>query len=182
MEDKIHIEDVAPYVPVRGDVLDEEFARIVNASPVQMEVRRLAEGKYYFGGRLEDQPARTLTVGGKMVLCRLMEYNRLSFSGASGGGGGGGGGSDEAQKVQEALVASTRPRSRSSTLTPVVPAGRTTRAASVGSVPVATTTTSRSGRKTRKVLVRVGGGWQDLDIFLLDHSFLANENVVVKAM
>ncbi|KAF9285651.1 hypothetical protein BGZ74_001429 [Mortierella antarctica] len=182
MEDKIHIEDVAPYVPVRGDVLDEEFARIVNASPVQMEVRRLAEGKYYFGGRLEDQPAGTLTVGGKMVLCRLMEYNRLSFSGASGGGGGGGGGSDEAQKVQEALVASTRPRSRSSTLTPVVPAGRTTRAASVGSVPVATTTTSRSGRKTRKVLVRVGGGWQDLDIFLLDHSFLANENVVVKAM
>ncbi|KAG0083138.1 hypothetical protein BGZ93_010358 [Podila epicladia] len=178
MEDKIHIEDVAPYVPVRGDVLDEEFARIVNASPVQMEVRRLAEGKYYFGGRLEDQPAGTLTVGGKMVLCRLMEYNRLSFSGASGGG------SDEAQKVQEALAnASTRPRSRSSTLTPVVPAGRTTRAASVGSVPVATTTTaSRSGRKTRKVLVRVGGGWQDLDIFLLDHSFLANESAVVKAI
>ncbi|KAF9322893.1 hypothetical protein BG006_001976 [Podila minutissima] len=180
MEDKIHIEDVAPYVPVRGEVLDEEFARIVNASPVQMEVRRLAEGKYYFGGRLEDQPAGTLTVGGKMVLCRLMEYNRLSFSGASGGAGGGG--SDEARKVQEALVASTRPRSRSSTLTPVVPAGRTTRAASVGSVPVATTTTSRSGRKTRKVLVRVGGGWQDLDIFLLDHTFLANESAVVKAI
>ncbi|KAF9309593.1 hypothetical protein BG003_009562 [Podila horticola] len=184
LEDKIQIEDVAPYVPVRGDVLDEEFARIVNASPVQMEVRRLAEGKYYFGGRLEDQPAGTVTVGGKMVLCRLMEYNRLSFSGASGASGGGEGESDEAQKVQEALVsASTRPRSRSSTLTPTVPAGRTTRAASVGSVPVAmTSTTSRSGRKTRKVLVRVGGGWQDLDIFLLDHSFLANESAVVKTM
>ncbi|KFH71878.1 hypothetical protein MVEG_02172 [Podila verticillata NRRL 6337] len=173
MEDKILIEDVTPYVPVRGDVLDEEFARIVNASPVQMEVRRLAEGKYYFGGRLEDQPAGTVTVGGKMVLCRLMEYNRLSFSGASGG-------SEDAQKVQEALVG-TRPRSRSSTLAPVVTAGRTTRAASVGSVPVSTNT-SRVGRKTRKVLVRVGGGWQDLDIFLLDHSFLANESAVIKAL
>ncbi|KAG0019865.1 hypothetical protein BGZ81_009557 [Podila clonocystis] len=176
VEDKIQIEDVTPYVPMRGDVLDEEFAQIVNASPVQMEVRRLAEGKYYFGGRLEDQPAGTVMVGGKMVLCRLMEYNRLSFSGASG---------SEAQKVQEALAsASTRPRSRSSTLTPVVPAGRATRAASVGSVPVTTTTSTalRSGRKTRKVLVRVGGGWQDLDIFLLDHSFLANESAVVKSM
>lgn len=163
---------VAPYVLVRGDEMDEEFARIMIASPVQMEVRRLAEGKYYFGGRLEDQPAGTVTVGGKMVLCRLMEYNRLSFSGASG--------SDDAQKMQEALVG-TRPRSRSSTMTPVVTAGRTTRAASVGSVPVSTNT-SRTGRKTRKVLVRVGGGWQDLDIFLLDHSFLANESAVIKAL
>ncbi|KAG0345706.1 hypothetical protein BG004_003229 [Podila humilis] len=185
----IQIEDVAPYIPVRGDDLDEEFARIVNASPVRMEVRRLAEGKYYFGGKLEDQPAGTVTTGGKMVLCRLMEYNRSSFSGASGGVGGGTGGTMEASRDDEQVTAGggvTRPRSRSNTtLVAAVPAGRTTRAASVGSVPTVSTTTKSNltnpaGRRTRKVLVRVGGGWQDLDIFLLDHSFLANESAVVK--
>ncbi|KAF9415097.1 hypothetical protein BGZ94_000192 [Podila epigama] len=194
---QVQLEDVAPYVPVRGDVLDQEFARIVNASPVQMQIRRLAEGKYYFGGRLEDQPGGTLAVGGKMVLCRLMEYNRLSFSGTNGASGA------QQQQQQQSGPPPVRPRARSnSNLVPTVVTGRTTRAASVGSLPVvttsasasaaaaaaaaattkatATTTTTGATRKARKVLVRVGGGWQDLNIFLLDHNFLASENAAIK--
>ncbi|KAG0017730.1 hypothetical protein BGZ81_010553, partial [Podila clonocystis] len=97
MEDKIQIEYVALYVAVRSDVLDEEYARIENSNPVQMEVRQLAEGKDYFGRQLEDQAVATLVDGSKMVLSWLMEYNCLLF-GASGGGG------SKAQKVQEALA------------------------------------------------------------------------------
>ncbi|KAF9344174.1 hypothetical protein BGX26_004699, partial [Mortierella sp. AD094] len=85
---KIQIEDAEPYTPTRGDELDEEFAKVVNSSPIQMQIRRLGEGKYYFGGRVDEQ--NSSLIGGKMVLCRLMEYGRIGSgeddSGVSSGG------------------------------------------------------------------------------------------------
>ncbi|KAF9910795.1 hypothetical protein EC991_005512 [Linnemannia zychae] len=168
---KIHIEDIKPYVATRGDELDEEFARVLNANPIQMQVHRLGEGKYYFGGRIEDQSL----VGGKLYLCRLMEYGRSGEedSGVSSGGSHSG--------TDDGLHPSSGGRSRSQ-------AGRHNPSGlatiySAGSLAglQAQENTRRDGKKRpRKVLVRVGGGWQDLDIFLLDHSSLANDNVVVR--
>ncbi|KAG0347265.1 hypothetical protein BG004_008088 [Podila humilis] len=151
----IQIEDVEPYIPTRGDELDEQFARVVNKSPIQMKIQRLGEGKYYFGGRTQEQNSGVTLVGGKLVLCRLMVYGRLNGDDDSGvSSGGSHSGTDDGLNV---------PRPKSSmdrrSGTPVGHEGQ---------------------KKPSKVLVRVGGGWQDLDIFLLDHSFLANESVVVR--
>ncbi|KAF9969250.1 hypothetical protein BGZ73_008502 [Actinomortierella ambigua] len=131
----MQLQDLEPYVPTPGDDLDEQFAKVVNANPFQMKVRRLGEGKYYFGGNLEGQHL----TGGKLVLCRLMEYSRSGYgvdddSGVSSG--------DSHSGIDDQEGGSKKRRS--------------------------------------KVVVRVGGGWQDLDIFLFDHSFLANDNIVVR--
>ncbi|KAF9962436.1 hypothetical protein BGZ65_009154 [Modicella reniformis] len=137
----IREEPIASYRPVRGDELDEEFARILNVSLKQMQVRRLGEGKYYFGGRMEERiPGKVTAVGGKTVLCRLMEFGRVPA-----------GAEDDSKTLRrpEAVASrSSRPRTRSFN----------------NSSSPAPTTPARS----RKVMVRVGGGWQDLDIFLLD--------------
>ncbi|KAF9166357.1 hypothetical protein DFQ26_008152 [Actinomortierella ambigua] len=139
MVGEIHLQDLEPYVPTPADELDEQFAKVVNANPIQIKVRRLGEGKYYFGGNLEGQHL----TGGKLVLCRLMEYSRSGYgveddSGVSSGESHSG--MDEANDKQD------------------------------------------GGAKKRrsKVVVRVGGGWQDLDIFLFDHSFLGNDNIIVR--
>ncbi|KAG0234412.1 hypothetical protein BGW42_006622 [Actinomortierella wolfii] len=137
----IQVQDLEPYVPIPGDELDEQFAKVVNANPIQMKVRRLGEGKYYFGGSLEGQHL----TGGKLVLCRLMEYSRSGYgvdedSGVSSG--------DSHSGLEDSGVDGKQ---------------------------------GADGKKRRsKVVVRVGGGWQDLDIFLFDHSFLANDNIVVR--
>ncbi|KAF9928269.1 hypothetical protein BGZ67_007077 [Mortierella alpina] len=169
--DKIHIEDIEPYAAIRGDELDEEFARVANASPVQMQIRRLGAGKYYFGGRVQDQ---TL-VGGKLVLCRLMEYGRVGSgdddSGVSSGGSHSG--------TDDGLSASGRAKIQ---MTRRNPSGLPTihSAGSLAALQAEDDTYSGSKKKARKVLVRVGGGWQDLDIFLLDHSNLATDSVVTR--
>ncbi|KAG0342289.1 hypothetical protein BG000_005804 [Podila horticola] len=148
----IHIEDVEPYVPIRGDELDEEFARV-------MKVQRLSEGKYYFGGRLQEQGSGMTLVGGKLVLCRLMVYGRLAGEDDSGvSSGGSHSGTDDGLHVPS----SGRPKS------------------SMGRRSGTSTPSGDDQKKPNKVLVRVGGGWQDLDIFLLDHSSLASEGVVVR--
>lgn len=155
----IHIEDVEPYIPIRGDELDEEFARVVNASPIQMKVQRLSEGKYYFGGRLQEQGSGMTLVGGKLVLCRLMVYGRLAGEDDSGvSSGGSHSGTDDGLHVPS----SGRPKS------------------SMGRRSGTSTPSGDDQKKPNKVLVRVGGGWQDLDIFLLDHSSLASEGVVIR--
>jgi len=133
---KIQSDESLPYVPVRGDELDEEFARVVNESPVSMPIRRLDKGKYYFGGRVDDHGSSL--VGGKTVLCRLMEYGRVGVEDDSGVSSGGG--TDDGIHPQPSHARSLR---RNPSQDP--------------------------SKKRRKVLVRVGGGWQDLDIFLLDH-------------
>ncbi|KAG0209823.1 hypothetical protein BGX28_009929 [Mortierella sp. GBA30] len=174
--DKIQIEDVEPYVATRGDELDEEFARVVNASPVQMQIRRLGEGKYYFGGRIDEQAGGSTLVGGKLVLCRLMEYGRVGSgeedSGVSSGGSHSG--------TDDGLSASGRPKSQMSRRNP---SGLAT-IHSAGSLAALQAdednTQAVTKKKPRKVLVRVGGGWQDLDIFLLDHSTLANDSAVAR--
>ncbi|KAG0302557.1 hypothetical protein BGZ98_007400 [Dissophora globulifera] len=144
---KIQAEDQELYIPVRGDELDEEFAKVVNASPIQIQIRRLGEGKYYFGGRVDKQ-GNALT-GGKTVLCRLMEYGRDDGSGSSYDG------TDDGLHPQPAHSKAGARRS-------------------VGSAPG----DDHAGkRRPRKVLVRVGGGFQDLDIFLLDHSNLATDSL-----
>ncbi|KAF9119624.1 hypothetical protein BGW39_000166 [Mortierella sp. 14UC] len=169
---KIHIEDIKPYVAIRGDELDEEFGRVLNANPIQMQVHRLGEGKYYFGGRIEDQSL----VGGKLYLCRLMEYGRSGEedSGVSSGGSHSG--------TDDGLHPSSGARSRSqagrhnpSGLATIYSAG------SLAGLQAEENTRRDNKKRPRKVLVRVGGGWQDLDIFLLDHSSLANDNVVVRS-
>ncbi|KAF9382203.1 hypothetical protein CPC16_009486 [Podila verticillata] len=155
----IRIEDVEPYVPIQGEQLDEEFARVVNASPIQMKVQRLSEGKYYFGGRMQEQGSGMTLIGGKLVLCRLMVYGRLAGEDDSGvSSGGSHSGTDDGLHVPS----SSRPKS------------------SMGRRSGTSTPSGEEQKKPSKVLVRVGGGWQDLDIFLLDHSFLANESVVVR--
>ncbi|KAF9197334.1 hypothetical protein BGZ49_002277 [Haplosporangium sp. Z 27] len=156
----IQIEDVDPYVPTRGDELDVEFAKVVNSSPIQMQIRRLGEGKYYFGGRVDEQ--HNSLVGGKMVLCRLMEYSRVGSgeddSGVSSGGSHSG--------TDDGLHPSNT-RTQIGRRTPN------------GSLAALQAEEAHAKKRARKVLVRVGGGWQDLDIFLLDHSSLASDNVVV---
>ncbi|KAG0079547.1 hypothetical protein BGZ93_011290 [Podila epicladia] len=155
----IRIEDVEPYAPIRGDELDEEFARVVNASPIQMKVQRLSEGKYYFGGRLQEQGSGMTLVGGKLVLCRLMVYGRIAGEDDSGvSSGGSHSGTDDGLHVPS----SGRPKS------------------SMGRRSGTSTPSGDDQKKPSKVMVRVGGGWQDLDIFLLDHSSLASEGVVIR--
>lgn len=136
----------AGYRPVRGDELDEEFARILNASPAQIQVKRLSEGKYYFGGKVEEKAGRVVNTGGKTVLCRIMEYGRST------------GGSVEDSGASFDTSALRRPD-------PVASRSPRPRTKSLNSASSAQATPAR----TRKVLVRVGGGWQDLDIYLLDH-------------
>lgn len=197
MMEKIQIEDVEPYRPTMDDELDEQFARVVNASPIQMKVQRLGEGKYYFGGRMVEQPGGSLTMtGGKVVLCRLMEYGRIvsgsqsgagEDSGVSSGGSHSGSTDDGLQNVQQpinrppsslssASSAQMDPRRNGGGLATIYSNGSL---AALQKAEAAETTTKK---RQSKVMVRVGGGWQDLDIFLLDHSFLANESVVVRAV
>ncbi|KAI1317943.1 hypothetical protein EDD11_007465 [Mortierella claussenii] len=168
---KIQIDDVEPYIPIRGDELDEEFAKVVNASPIQMQVRRLGDGKYYFGGHMDAQG--TSLVGGKMALCRLMEYGRPvagdDDSGVSSGGSHSG--TDDGLHPPGPRQMTRRNPSGLATIH------------SVGSLAAlqAEEATQRDGKKKpRKVLVRVGGGWQDLDIFLLDHSNLATDSAAMR--
>ncbi|KAF9928561.1 hypothetical protein FBU30_002299 [Linnemannia zychae] len=156
---KVHVEDNRPYVATRGDELDEEFARVLNANPIQMPVHRLGEGKYYFGGRIEDQNL----VGGKLYLCRLMEYSRVGSSEEDSGVSSGGSHSG----IDDGL----RPSGRSQ-------AGRTT--GGLAGLRAEENARRDAKKRPRKVLVRVGGGWQDLDIFLLDHSSLASDNAIVR--
>ncbi|KAF9569969.1 hypothetical protein EC968_002370 [Mortierella alpina] len=169
--DKIHIEDLEPYTAIRGDELDEEFARVANASPVQMQIRRLGAGKYYFGGRVQDQ---TL-VGGKLVLCRLMEYGRVGSGDEDSGvsSGGSHSGTDDGLPVSGCSKIQMTRRN---------PSGLPTihSAGSLAALQAEEETYSSNKKKARKVLVRVGGGWQDLDIFLLDHSKLATDSAVAR--
>ena len=177
----IQVQDMAPYVPVRGSELDEEFAKIVNAHPIQMQVRRLGEGKYYFGGRMEETPGGSLTaVGGKMVLCRLMEFGRFGVAGSL---------SDDLatspvdeEKMTMPLTGGFGgPRSRPSS---IMSSRRSSVSSSTSDRGIRSRTGSLTGASGRghKVMVRVGGGWQDLDIFLLDHSSLADETVVLRGL
>ncbi|KAH7051562.1 hypothetical protein BKA57DRAFT_457503 [Linnemannia elongata] len=177
-----------PYAATRGDALDDEFARILNASPIQMQVRRLAEGKYYFGGKVEELSTGGYSaVGGKMVLCRLMEHGRPANangteedSGVSSGGSHSG--TEDAIQQQHLR--------RQPTLSRPVPAAaknttlrRPEPAAQRGTRTRATSNTSMTGTaagKSRKVMVRVGGGWQDLDLFLFDHYSLTKESASMR--
>ncbi|KAF9134840.1 hypothetical protein BGX30_011769 [Mortierella sp. GBA39] len=156
--EKMKVNDVKPYVAARGDELDEEFARVLNANPIQMQVHRLGEGKYYFGGRIEDQNL----VGGKLYLCRLMEYGRVGAgeedSGVSSGGSHSG--TDDGLHSTNGRQSNRR---NPSGLATIYSAG------SLASLQAEENTRRDSKKRPRKVLVRVGGGWQDLDIFLLDH-------------
>ena len=198
MMEKIQIEEVEPYRPTMNDELDEQFARVVNASPIQMKVQRLGEGKYYFGGRMVEQPGGSLTMtGGKVVLCRLMEYGRIvsgSQSGAGGEDSGVSSGGSHSGSTDDGLQNLQQPNNRppsslssasSAQMDPKRNGGGLATIYSNGSLAAlqkaeaAETTTKK---RQSKVMVRVGGGWQDLDIFLLDHSFLANESVVVRAI
>lgn len=176
------------YAATRGDTLDDEFARILNASPIQMQVRRLAEGKYYFGGKVEELSTGGYSaVGGKMVLCRLMEHGRPTNangteedSGVSSGGSHSG--TEDAIQQQQLKRQPTLSRpapaaAKNATLRRPEPAaqrGIRTRATSNISM------TSTTAGKSRKVMVRVGGGWQDLDLFLLDHYSLTKESVSMR--
>ncbi|KAF9194826.1 hypothetical protein BGZ51_007046 [Haplosporangium sp. Z 767] len=162
---KIRQSAATRYIPVRGDDLDEEFARVLNANPIQLAVRRLKEGKYYFGGRVEAQTlGGVTTTGGKMVLCRLMEYGRAGAgteddSGVSSGGSQSG--TEDGLQQQLMTKAPRRPE-------PVASRSTRPRASSFNSA------SSTASRRNRKVMVRVGGGWQDLDIFLLSYIHLAH--------
>ncbi|KAF9923127.1 hypothetical protein FBU30_006777 [Linnemannia zychae] len=171
-----------PYMAIRGDILDNEFARIVNANPVQVQIRRLGEGKYYFGGKVEElSTGGYSTVGGKMVLCRLMEHGRPTpangteeDSGVSSGGSHSGA-EDALQRQQTtqqrqpiglrqipaALLAKTLRRPE--------PTAQPNARIRASSNPTVTKATTAASGKSRKVMVRVGGGWQDLDLFMLDH-------------
>ncbi|KAF9194639.1 hypothetical protein BGZ51_008570 [Haplosporangium sp. Z 767] len=163
--DKIQIEDVQEYVPTRGDELDEEFAKVVNRSPVQMQIRRLGEGKYYFGGRIDEQTGKPTRMGGKMVLCRLMEYGRVGSgeddSGVSSGGSHSG--------TDDGLYSSSKSQM-----------ARRTNSGGLAALRAEEATQREGKKRPRKVLVRVGGGWQDLDIFMLDHSSLAPDSVALR--
>ncbi|KAK3828663.1 MAG: hypothetical protein J3Q66DRAFT_16415 [Benniella sp.] len=162
---KAHFEEgpITPYRPVRGDELDEEFARILNASQARMQVRRLGEGKYYFGGRFEERtPGKVIPVGGKTILCRLMEYGRAAAPeedvGVSSGT------EDASQQQQQ-----TRRDTTAKLLRRPEPAGgRSSPRPRTKSLNSATSSAS-VGARSRKVMVRVGGGWQDLDLYLLEH-------------
>ncbi|KAG0356657.1 hypothetical protein BGZ54_000658 [Gamsiella multidivaricata] len=175
----------ASYVSVRGDELDEEFARILNASPIQMQVRRLGEGKYYFGGRVEERAhGRIVALGGKMVLCRLMEYGRSSSQAADDSQTSSGrslSGVEEAlykqqQQQQQGMNTLRRPEPAASRSTRMRARSFNSPVSSSSSAPAAK---AGSGKK-RKVMVRVGGGWQDLDIFLLDHCSLADDAATLR--
>ncbi|GJJ73567.1 hypothetical protein EMPS_05925 [Entomortierella parvispora] len=176
----IQVQDMAPYVPARESELDEEFAKIINTHPIQMKVWRLGEGKYYFGGRMEETPGGSLTaVGGKMVLCRLMEYGRLGVASPLSGDLMSSP-VDEEKRMLPPIGRPSGPRSRSSS----VVSRRSSVSSNASDREVRSRTTSLTGAsgRSRKVMVRVGGGWQDLDIFLLDHSSLADETVVLRGL
>ncbi|GJJ68784.1 hypothetical protein EMPS_01130 [Entomortierella parvispora] len=199
MMEKIQIEEIEPYRPAMNDELDEQFARVVNASPIQMKVQRLGEGKYYFGGRMVEQPGGSLTMtGGKVVLCRLMEYGRIvsSTAGSQSGTGDDSGvssGGSHSGSTDDGLQNPPQPNNRppsslssasSAQMDPKRNGGPLATIYSSGSLAALQKAEAETSSKKRqsKVMVRVGGGWQDLDIFLLDHSFLANESVVVRAV
>ncbi|KAF9282262.1 hypothetical protein BGZ68_006098 [Mortierella alpina] len=172
-------EPIAPYMPLRGDELDEEFGKVLNTTPVPVQVRRVGEGKYYFGGRVEEQTHGGLSVaGGKMVLCRLMEYGRVNSSndddsGVSSGGSHSSVEDDLQQQQQQQQKTSQLQQPRWNALSKVVSVLRRPepahsrasrpRARSVNNAPSATV-----GKSSRKVMVRVGGGWQELNVFLSD--------------
>ncbi|KAI1316733.1 hypothetical protein EDD11_009549 [Mortierella claussenii] len=181
------MQETRPYIPTRGDELDEEFARTLNASLVRLQVRKLGEGKYYFGGRMEVRgPGKIVAVGGKMVLCRLMEYGRAGAShnnteedsGVSSGGSHSG--VEEAVSQQQQR---SRSRSRGAPHPPPVAAAKTlrrpepaagrstrSRASSFNAQTTFSPLSSGGAIRNRKVMVRVGGGWQDLDLYLLGFS------------
>jgi hypothetical protein len=179
-----------PYAGTRGDALDDEFARILNASPIQMQVRRLAEGKYYFGGKVEELSTGGYSaVGGKMVLCRLMEHGRPANgteedSGVSSGGSHSG--TEDAIQQQQQLkrqptITRPVPAAAAKTLRRPEPAAqRNTRTRATSNT--STTSTGAASGKSRKVMVRVGGGWQDLDLFLLDHYSLTKESSSMRGL
>ncbi|KAF9106568.1 hypothetical protein BGX29_009095 [Mortierella sp. GBA35] len=183
-----------PYVAIRGDVLDDEFAKIVNASPVQMQIRRLGEGKYYFGGKVEEvSTGGYSTVGGKMVLCRLMEHGRPTTAGTEEDSGVSSGGSHsgtedaiQQQLKQRQPIGSRQVPTATKTLRRPEPAAQRnarSRATSMTNTPSTTTAaTAAANGKNKKVMVRVGGGWQDLDLFLLDHYSLTNESVALRGL
>ncbi|KAF9949343.1 hypothetical protein BGZ70_001812 [Mortierella alpina] len=173
-------EPMVPYMPIRGDELDEEFGKVLNATPVPVQVRRVGDGKYYFGGRVEEQAHGGLSVaGGKMVLCRLMEYGRVNSgndddSGVSSGESQSSVEDDlQQQQQQQQQKTSQLQQPRWNALSKVVsvlrrpePAHSRTsrpRARSVNNAPLAT-----AGKSNRKVMVRVGGGWQELNVYLSD--------------
>ncbi|KAF9435478.1 hypothetical protein BGZ76_006220 [Entomortierella beljakovae] len=159
--DKMNIQhdEAELYTPSRGDELDEEFAKVVNSSPIQIQIRKLGEGKYYFGGRVDVQNGSLM--GGKMVLCRLMEYGRTAEDDSGVSSGGSHSGTDDGLHPPNHNTRSQ--------------IGHRNPAGSLAALQ------ARDGKKRpRKVLVRVGGGWQDLDIFLLDHSSLSSENAAIR--
>ncbi|KAF9100462.1 hypothetical protein BGX27_000399, partial [Mortierella sp. AM989] len=187
--EKSGAESIAPYASVRGDELDEEFARIVNNSPIRMQIRRLGEGKYYFGGRVEERAhGKLVALGGKTVLCRLMEYGRVGASTAEDSGvssGGSHSGTEDAilqqlQQKQQQQQSSRRvlPQAAAKTLRRPEPAASRSMRPRASSY---TNTSSSSVTRNRKVMVRVGGGWQDLDIFLLDHGSHTKESTVLRS-
>ncbi|KAG0275977.1 hypothetical protein BGZ95_008150 [Linnemannia exigua] len=179
-----------PYAATRGDVLDDEFARIVNASPIQMQVRRLGEGKYYFGGKVEELSTGGYSaVGGKMVLCRLMEHGRPAPAAKDGteedsGVSSGGSHSGIEDAIREQQLKQQLQQSNASQQTPAAAAKTLRRpepAAQRNTRTRATSTGSATSGKSRKVMVRVGGGWQDLDLFLLDHYSLTKESASLRS-
>ncbi|KAF9438144.1 hypothetical protein BGZ76_009518 [Entomortierella beljakovae] len=169
---KTEIESVS-YIPSRGDELDEGFARIVNKVQIKMSVRRLGEGKYYLGGRVEERAhGKLVAVGGKSVLCRLMEYGRQGGSAEDDSGissGGSHSGVEDAVIQQQQKQQSTSQRvlpdaSGISLRRPEPAAGRSTRPRASSY----TNTLPSKVNRNKKVMVRVGGGWQDLEAFLLE--------------
>ncbi|KAG0232432.1 hypothetical protein BGX31_005161 [Mortierella sp. GBA43] len=151
-------ESVAPYRPIRGDELDEEFARIYNASFARIPVRRLGEAKYYFGGRVEERGGKVVALGGKTALCRLMEYGRATAGPED----------DSGNTVDEQQQQGTRRDAIAKLLRRPEPAASRSPRPRTRSLNSASASAPGTPARNRKVMVRVGGGWQDLDLYLLD--------------
>jgi len=92
------------------------------------------------------------------VLCRLMEYGRI------------GSGEDDSGVSSNG--------SHSGTDDGLHPTNSRTQIGrrAPGSLAALQAEEASRKKRPRKVLVRVGGGWQDLDIFMLDHSSLSADS------
>ncbi|KAJ1983536.1 hypothetical protein H4R34_001222 [Dimargaris verticillata] len=135
------LSDLPHYEPVdSNDPLDQEISDIVNRSPVPTPVYRVEPGKYYFGA----DSAHEVGIG-KLVLCRLRNTHVKS------------------RAYRNAVSPTNSPQSLASVGSPPRLDVQSGAGSDTGSAHL--TSPSKCA-----VLVRVGGGWQDLDVFLLDLS------------
>ncbi|KAG0299763.1 actinin alpha 2 [Dissophora globulifera] len=167
------------YKPDMSNVLDVEVARVVNASGFAMKVQKLKEGQSPY-----------LTTSGGRTRSRSDSTSSLVLSGALSDNGGYEGGMDSTGSSPRA-VKTIRGQSR----------------LGVHPSPSATRLTSESGGgnssdevgryvfgdvepkvcycrilRSRKVMVRVGGGWSELSKFMEDHASLEQRKMRSKLL